>query len=522
MKKKLLSAILAGVILSMSLLSACSSGTDSGTDTSTNAGDTSTNAGDTVEVSQALVRTTMPSEPDNLDPWLSAASDTGGVMSNVFEGLLNYDENGALIGGIASEYTVSGDGLVYTFKIRDDILWHDGTALTMEDVIYTYNRFTGLDGQEKVTSKFDIITSIADGGNNDFVVTIAEPSAVFASLNIMAVLPEGYDDQGTKPIGTGPYKFVEYTPSQRIVFELNKDYYNEDRMGTIDRVEVYIMTDTAAIVSALLAGQLDFAAIDGANVEAVEGEFVVEGYPQNMVQLMALNNSFEPLSNVKVRQAINYAIDKQDIIDGAFNGYATELYTNFSPVMGHFYNAELESYYKTNIDTAKQLMSEAGYADGFDLEITVPSNYAAHVTSAQIIAQQLAAININVTINPIEWATWLDVVYTNADYEATVVGLTGKLDPDAILYRFESSYSRNFMKYNNPTYDTLIANAKVELDDATRVDMYKDCQEILTEEAVSVFISDPNAIIAMRPNLKGYTKYPVTFTDFSTLYFVEQ
>lgn len=466
-----------------------------------------------------VVRMSIGSEPDSLDPWQSAASDTDAIFRNVFEGLMAFNEKGEIIPGLAESYDVSEDGCTYTFHLRKNVVFHNGQAMTSKDVLYSYNHLAGMNGEKAVSSKFENVESVEAVDDYTFVIRLKQDSAAFLSLNIIPVLPEGYNDQATAPVGSGPYKFVEYIPGQRVVFEKNEDYYNPERMGKIDRVEVYIMTDASAIVSALMSGQLDLANVSIENAAILGSGFDISNSPQNMVQIFALNNTYEPLSNVKVRQAMSYAVNKQEVIQGVFDGYATELYSNFSPVMNVYYNDELSDIYTPDIEKAKSLMKEAGYEDGFDLVIRVPGNYQAHVDTAQILQQQLAQININVTIETIEWATWLEEVYGNAQYQATVIGFTGKLNPNDVLVRFTSDYPKNFVKYNNPEYDELIAAAAVEMNDEKRIEMYKECQRILTEDATSIYICDPNLIMASRSGLKGYTFYPVTFHDFTKLYY---
>lgn len=466
-----------------------------------------------------VVRMSISSEPDSLDPWQSAASDTSAIFSNVFEGLLSYNEKGEMTPGLAESWDISEDGLVYTFHLRNNVVFHNGAPMTSKDVLYTYNNLAGMNGEKAVSSKFENVASIEATDDYTFVITLKEASASFLALNIVPVLPEGYTEQETSPVGTGPYKFVEYIPGQRVVFEKNEEYYNEDKMGQIDRFEVYIMTDASAVVSAMKSDQLDMANVSVENAKLLGEGYELYNSPQNMVQIFALNNTYEPLSDVRVRQAISYTVDKQEIIQGVFDGYATELYSNFSPVMNVYYNDELEDVYTVDIEKAKALMEEAGYADGFDLVIKVPGNYQVHVDTAQILMQQLSQIGIRVTIETIEWATWLEDVYGNAEYEATVIGLTGKLDPNDVLVRYESSYGKNFYKYSNPEYDELIAQAAVELDETKRAEMYKECQRILTEDAAAVYICDPNSTVVCRSDLKGYTSYPVTFYDFTKLYY---
>lgn len=470
------------------------------------------------EDEKVTVRITMASEPDNLDPWFSAASDTEAVFHNVFEGLVLFDETGAIIPGLAEDWEISDDGLTYTFYLRDDVTFHNGKAFTSEDVVYTYETLSGLGGEEPLSSKFTTLTAVTALDDYTVEMTISEPDAAFLQFTRIAVLPVGYDEQSAAPVGTGPFVFEEYVPGQKIVLSKNENYYEESRMPSIDRAEIYIMTDESAILTALQSGQLDAGTVYADSADYLTGDFTIYSSPQNMVQLFALNNSVEPFDDVRVRQAFEYAINKEEIIEGVFAGYATELYSNFSPVMSYYYNDELTDIYTYDVEKAKELMAEAGYEDGFDITISVPSNYQKHVDTAQVIVQQLKAINVTATIEPLEWAQWLEQVYTNADYQTTIVGLTGKLDPNDILGRYVSDYSKNFMRYSSPVYDELIEEAKTASDEE-RVELFKECQKVLTEDAAAVWISDPNQIVVTRSNLKGYTFYPLSFMDLSKLYY---
>lgn len=472
------------------------------------------------ETDKTIVRINMESEPDNLDPWLSAASDTEAVFHNVFEGLVLFDETGALIPGLAKSWDISDDGLTYTFHLRDDVTFHNGKAFSAEDVVYTYEALSGLGGEEPLSSKFTNVTAINAIDDYTVELTLGEADAAFLQYTRVAVLPKGYEDQSSAPVGTGPFVFEKYVPGQMVVLEKNENYYDESRMAKIDEAQIYIMGDDSAVLTALQSGQLDAGIVYAGSADYLSGDFTINSSPQNMVQLFALNNSVEPFDDVRVRQAFEYAINKDQIIDGVFAGYATELYSNFSPVMSYFYNDELSDVYTYDVEKAKELMAEAGYEDGFDITITVPSNYQKHVDTAQVIAQQLKEINVNATIEPVEWGQWLEQVYTNAEYETTIVGLTGKLDPNDILGRYVSDYGKNFMKYSNPDYDKLIEEAKTASDEE-RVELFKECQKVLTEDAAAVWICDPNAIAVTRSDLKGYTFYPVSFIDLSKLYYEE-
>lgn len=474
--------------------------------------------------STSCVRMNLNAEPDSLDPWLSAASDTEAVFHNVFEGLTGFDEQGDITPALAKSWSIDESGLVYTFTLRDDVTFHNGAKLTAADVVYTYESLTGLSGGEPLTQKFDMVSSVEAMDDYTVKITLSEPSPAFLTLTKIAVLPQGYTEQSTHPIGTGPYKFVEYTPSQRIVFEKNEDYYGiaegdePDNGGKIDRIEVYIMSDSASVVSALRSGQLDMATmLEADDADILESEFTVYSGAQNMVQGLFVNNSVKPFDDIRVRQALCYAIDRTAVIDTVFGGYATAVYSNFSPVMASYYNSETESTYSYDPEKARALLTEAGYPDGFTATVKVPALYQQHIDTAQVLAQQLSQVGITMKIETVEWATWLDDVYTNANYELTITGLSGKLDPDSILGRYHSQYSKNFFCYQNDEYDSLIDAAKAEPDEEQRIEDYKKCQKILTDDAAAVYLCDPNLIVACRKDLTGFAFYPVAFYDFTKL-----
>ncbi|MFC4599846.1 ABC transporter substrate-binding protein [Cohnella hongkongensis] len=474
------------------------------------------------KVEGGTVRVAMATEPDNLDPYLSAATDTGSMMDNVFDGLFEGGENSDLVPAIAESYSVSEDGLTYTFVLRQGIRFHDGSELTSEDVYYSYAKLSGLNGKEPLSSKFAAIERIDTPDDATVVVKLKEKDAAFLAANIVAIVPKDYEEQSAKPIGAGPFKFASYTPGQQLVLEKNEDFYNRDMAPTLDRVEFKFMPDANASVLALKSGDIDM--VPGISAQGAlqlgEGFSIVSG-PQNMVQLMALNHSAEPLNDVKVRQAINYAVDKDVIIQTVAEGNGAKLGSNMSPAMKMYYQEGLEQRYETNAEQAKQLLKEAGYEQGFDLTITVPSNYKFHVDTAQVIAEQLKAVGIRATIKQIEWSSWLEDVYNNAKYEATIVGLTGKLDPHEVLGRYETHYARNFFKFSSADFDELVGRARLEIDPDKRAELYKQAQTILTEQAAAVYIMDPSRSVAMKDGLEGFKLYPIQKYDFAAMYYTK-
>ena len=241
--------------------------------------------------------------------------------------------------------------------------------------------------------------------------------------------------------------------------------------------------------------------------------------PQNMVQILAMNNLVKPFDDVRVRRAIAMAVNKKEIISGVMDGSATELYSNFSPIMKSYYNNELENINPYDVEKAKNLLAEAGFENGFEMTITVPSNYQAHMDTAQVIVNNLSKIGIKAKIEGIEWTTWLSRVYTQKDYETSVIAFGGKLEPSAILTRYYSTYKRNFVNYNNPAFDKAFDEAFGALSQEEQTSKYKECQRFLAEDVPAVFICDPNNAVLTQKNVKGYVCYPVVFYDLSSYYF---
>lgn len=465
-----------------------------------------------------VVRIATNTEPDSFDPFISALSDTEAIMFNVYEGLISFDSKGEIIPGIAKEWEISSDGLTYTFYLNENVFFHNDKKLTSEDVIFTYSKLAGLNGEEAATTKFSGVASAEALDELTVAIRLTEKDASFLSKCKASIVQKGYADNEHMPIGTGPYKFSEYSPGQKVVLEINKNYYNDKRKGQISKAEFLIMSDENAKINALRTGALDLFDASKEVIDQVPDNFTKYHNYSGTVNTLALNIDREPFNDVKVRQAISYAMDRSEISDIISSGEGTPIYTTFSPVT-KWYNKETETVYDYNIEKAKALLKEAGYENGFSMEITVPSNYNIHVSTAEIFLNQLEKAGIKGTIRKMEMAQWYSEVYSEGNYHATIIGLTGKIDPNDIAIRFHSQYIRNFYHYNNPEYDKIVEDALLENDSEKRLEMYNKAQMILTEDGAAIFIMDPGRDVASNPGLKGYTSYPVTFWDLSSLYF---
>ncbi len=467
------------------------------------------------EPAPVTLRLAMAADPDSLDPHRSSASMTEQIMLNVFDGLLNPTPDGGVEPGIAESYTISPDGLTYTFTLRPEVYFHSGNPVTTEDVVFTINRLRGADGGPALSSEFDDVEEIEAPDSRTVVIRLARPNSSFEKFLYRAIVPAGYYRQAEKPIGAGPYRFVEYMPQNRIVLERFDRYYGET--GDVDRVIVRIIGDREARLLALRAGELDLADVPTDRLGEVEGQFRIVTALANSVFILGMNNARAPFNDPRVRQAISHAIDREEIIDFVFDGYGVELGSSMSPAMPEFFDEGLVGTHKPDLDAAQQLLEEAGYPDGFPVELRISGHSPIYTNTAQVIQQQLARVGIRTRIQVIEWSMWLSDVYTNRDFQMTLIDFTGKLDPYPVLRRYISDFRRNFLNYENEAYDEIMERALRSPDPETRARLYMQAQEILAIEVPAVFIADYQFIWAMDGRFSGYTPYPLFFHDVRKL-----
>ena len=459
-------------------------------------------------------------DPDNLDPHLSAASLTQQIMLNVFEGLVKPAPDGSVTPALAESYTVSEDGLTYRFALRTGARFHNGQPVTAADVQYSFDRLMGKgapDGKPLTSSLADV-ERVETPDAATCVITLKQVNASFVNLlSTLAILPAANDGQHDKsPVGTGPYRFVSYEPQQRIVLEKFADYWQDTR-DLIDQVEFRIIKDDQTALLQLQSGAIDFTSVSAEQLPALGNAFTVVSHPANSVFIMGMNHARPPFDQVKVRQAINHAIDKDAIIQAVFDGYAVKLGSNMSPVMAKYYQDGLQDRYPYDPDRAKALLAEAGYPNGFTTTLSISSHADLYGRTAQIIADQLAQVGIQAAIETVEWGVWLERIYTNREFDTTLIDFTGKMDPQAVLVRYTSDFRRNFINYKNPEYDQLIEQAVRATNEATQIERYKQAQKVLAEDAVTVFLLDYQFNWAMKPQVQGYTPYPIFFHDLSRL-----
>lgn len=448
---------------------------------------------------------------NSLDPYTSVTAANREVLFNVFEGLVKPDADGNLSPAVADRWEVSDDQLTYTFHLRPGVKFHDGSEVTAMDVAWSIDKAM----QSGSWEALDNIDAI-DIGSDYVSVVLKAADSDFLSYMTLAITPENHAD-GADPVGTGPFKFISRAAQQNLVLERFADYWGES--AKVDKVTYQIYENAEALVMALKSGAVDICAhLTATQANQLTESFDILEGTMNLVQAVYLNHAYEPLANETVRKALCYALDREQVFDVVADGHGTAVGSSMYPNFRKYFLPELADLYPHDTEKAKAMLAEAGYPDGFDLTITVPSNYQPHMDTAQVVAEQLRAIGVNVTIDPVEWASWLENVYSGRRYQATVVGVDAStLTARAMLERFTSTASNNFTNYSNAEYDEAFAAAIRAATDEEATAQYLRCEEILAETAANVYIQDLADLVAVRKGLSGYRFYPLYAIDLSTV-----
>lgn len=455
---------------------------------------------------------------DSLDPHKMVAAGTKEVLFNIFEGLVKPTSNGEYVPAIAESYDISEDGLQYTFVLRDNVKFHDGSTVSAEDVKFSIDKCAGADNGTLLVAAYSNIKETRIDGKK-FIITLAEPDTEFISYMTTAIIPKANQNPDTNPIGTGPYMFVSRSPQENFIIKKFDDYYNKDMAGEIENVTFKIFGSMDTIAMELESGAVDLVPrIPVAQADLLSDQFEIKEETMNLVQALYLNNKVAPFDNIKVRQALCYAIDPQEIMTFVSDGKGKEIGSSMFPAFGKYFDESLNDIYNQDIEKAKTLLSEAGYPDGFEFDITVPSNYQQHIDTAQVLVQEFEKIGVKANIKLIEWDSWLSDVYSNRQFTSTVVGIdASSLTASALLQRFTSSSSKNFINYENATYDETFDKAKSSVNDDEKTALYKECERILAEDAANVYIQDLPEFVAINKKFTGYEFYPMYIQDVSKL-----
>jgi peptide/nickel transport system substrate-binding protein len=474
-------------------------------------------------------------EPSNLIPMLASDSASHSVSGLIFNGLVKYDTDLSIIGDLAESWDISKDGLVITFHLRKGVKWTDGNEFTADDVMFGYK--TIIDEKTPSAYKEDFLqvkkAEVMD--RHTFRVTYEKPFApALTSWGSLVVLPkhllEGKDitksDMTRDPVGLGPYKLSKWVSGQELMLESNKDYF--EGRPYIDRYIYKVIPDPATMFLELKTGGIDMMGLTPiqytkqTDTPFFKNNFQKYRYPAFQYTHLAFNQKHPWFSDKKVRQAIAYGIDKNEIVDVVLFGLG-------SPATGPYvpntwpYNPDVKKY-DYNPGKAKQLLKEAGWQDtdgdgfldkdgrSFEFTILTNSGNKLRENTATIIQWRLQQIGIKVNIRILEWATFINQFIDKRRFEAILLGWSIGLDADQYDIWHSSKTKEkelNFISYSNREVDELLEKGRRTFDIEKRKKAYFRIQEILAEEVPYIFLYVPDATPIVHARIKGIKPTPI-------------
>ena len=455
----------------------------------------------------------IPLEPPHLDPTAGAAAAIREVTyANVFEGLTRIGPKSEVLPDLAESWTVSDDGKVYSFKLHTGVKFHDGTDFSADDVKFSLDRAradNSLNAQKQLFAAIDKVEVIDPA---TVKITLTHPQGSFLYNmgwgDAVIVSPKSADTNKEKPVGTGPFKFDSWAKGTSIKLVKSDHYWGAPVF--LDKVEFRIVPDAAAAVPALLSGDIQaFPFFDPESVAQVKDDprfKVVVGATEGET-ILSINNKKPPFDKLQVRQAISYALDRKAIIDGASAGLGLPIGSHMAPT--NKYYVDLTGRYPHDVAKAKELLKEAGLENGFKATLKLPPPSYARL-GGEIIASELRDVGIDLQIIPVEWAQWLDQVFTKKDYDLTIVSHTEPNDIDI--------YSRKdyYFNYSNPTFNKVIADLELTTDEAKRKELYAEAQKILADDAVVGFLYELPKVGVWDAKLQGlWENAPIPANDLT-------
>ncbi|MBO5998369.1 MAG: ABC transporter substrate-binding protein [Lachnospiraceae bacterium] len=454
----------------------------------------------------------IATEVYNLDPFTSTTADARAVYFNIYEGLTEVTTDGQFVPCLASDIEISEDAKTYTFTLRDGVKFHNGNDLTMDDVLWSVQNAidTGMTGYSAIAS-FEALS------DKELKIELSAPDTGFMACLTCAIVPAGSTDLALSPVGTGPFYMSDYAEQDHLTLSRFDDYWGEK--AKLSAVEIRFVANSAELLMAFEGGTIDgFDSSSGVASQLDPDSATLHTRNSNSVQLLALNNARAPFDDIRVRQALSYIVDADEIIETVDYGYGVPVGSALIPGLAVYYNEDMVNYYPTSAEKAKELLAEAGASD-LSFTITVPSNYQVHVDTAQVIVNELAAVGVSAKIEQVDWATWLESVYSGRNYEATIISVDGSFAyPTAFLSRYVSDAHNNFVNFNSAEYDEVFKKAVAATDEDEKTALFKEAQAVLTKEAASVFIQDISSINVYSKSFDGFAGYPMYAYDFSVIY----
>ncbi|MCW3475074.1 ABC transporter substrate-binding protein [Limobrevibacterium gyesilva] len=455
----------------------------------------------------------MVLEPPHLDPTAGAASAIREVTyANIFEGLTRIDARGEVQPALAASWTVSPDGLTYTFKLRTGVKFHDGTPFDCGIVKFSYERAVAPDSVNAQKGLFEPIAGTACPDPATAVVTLKRPAAGFLFGmgwgDAVMVAPNSVATNKTNPIGTGPFRFTRWVKGDRVEMVRNADYWGEK--PKLAAATFRFIADPSAATAAVMAGDLDaypnFPAPEALDAIRKDPRFTVRVGTTAGKTILALNNDRKPFSDLRVRRALAYAVDRAALID-ALSSYGKPIGSHYIP--GDPGYVDLTGAYPYDPAKAKALLAEAGVKPGTEMVIKLPPPAYAR-RGGEVIAAMLEQVGITAKLVPVEWAQWLDQVFKQSDFDMTIISHTEARDLD--IYARDKYY----FNYQSPAYKALYKQYQEAVDPKAQLALLEQLQRKLSEDEPNVFLYALAKVGVWNARLRGlWDNNPIPANDLT-------
>ena len=453
----------------------------------------------------------VDTEPSGLDPHKATAHASLRVHKNIYNRLTATDTELNVIPELATEWVFDEAARTYTFTIREGVKFHNGREMTAEDVAYSYNRILNEETASPARNYFSSVEKVEATDATTVVFTLSGPDATFLSYtanSYCAIVPqevvEENGDLSNVTCGTGPFMLKDYIEGNQIVLAKNSDYFVEGE-PKLDSLTYVLMKDESARLNALRTGVVHVAKMTSTSLPLVQNnsDIVVMDYLSANYDFLGFNLDEGPGADVRVRQALSMIVNRQEIIDLIYDGYAEVTGPVVVAMRKWAIDLSDNPYYKHDVEAGKALLAEAGYPDGFELEITAGIT---PLTSdvAQVLKSQFDAAGIKTSVVVKESSAAIDD-WRNRTHQSLISSNGGGSDPDrGVGFFFNSTSSVNVWGYNNPEIDSLAAAGKAEMDEAARQEIYAKAQSILVEEVPNLVLVSPSEFYFVRANVEGF------------------
>ena len=445
-------------------------------------------------------------EPDQLDPHITSSYFSFQVLENIFDTLVEPDENLAMQPGLAESWQISDDLLTWTFSLREGVTFHDGSAFTADDVVYSYKRI--IDEALTPSWRFGTVTDVVAIDPLTVAINVSAPSpnllAAIGGYKGMAIVSQANVESGdivTNPIGTGPFKMESYNAADKIVLSANENYWGG--VPKVENLAIRFISEGSTALTALRNGEIQWTdSIPPQNVAdlSTEAGLHLGQVGSSDYWYLALNLNRAPWNDKRVRQAVAFALDREAITTAALFGNAT---VNQTAIPATSKWASDYAPYSLDLARARDLMSQAGVGSA-EMELMVSSDYPETVVAAQVISAQLAEIGIAVSITTLDFSTWLDG-QASGDFDMLMMGWLGNIDPDDFYFaQHHSTGWANAQGYVNAEVDRLLNEGRTTVDESSRNKFYVDAAKIIVDEVSYIYLYNPDVVQAWSENVEGY------------------